>query len=178
MKESYGEGVAIYTGPESCGGYSNVMAEALTGVHAGQVLSREILFDFRWHGNEAIVAAAKAQMDKLVHCCSYVYHAKPVAAQKGEKLQEAYGNIVPKGVAIGEIRGKGLMLGIELVEDQASKAPAAAQAAKIRAAMRENGVLIGVGGGFGNVLRIQPPLTITEEELEKVVATLKTVMES
>jgi len=42
MKESYGEGVAIYTGPESCGGDSNVTAEALTGVHAGQVLSREI----------------------------------------------------------------------------------------------------------------------------------------
>ena len=46
MKESYGEGVAIHTGPESCGGGSDVMAEALTGVHAGQVLSREILFNF------------------------------------------------------------------------------------------------------------------------------------
>jgi len=46
MKESYGEGVAIHTGPESCGGDSNVTAEALTGVRAGQVLSREILFYF------------------------------------------------------------------------------------------------------------------------------------
>ena len=46
MKESYGEGVAIYTGPESCGGDSNIMAEVLTGVHSDQVLSREILFNF------------------------------------------------------------------------------------------------------------------------------------
>jgi len=47
MKESYGEGVANHTGPESCGGGSDAMAEALTGVRAGQVLSREILLKFR-----------------------------------------------------------------------------------------------------------------------------------
>jgi len=46
MKESYGEGVATHTGPESCGGDSNVTAEALTGVRAGQVLSRELLLKF------------------------------------------------------------------------------------------------------------------------------------
>lgn len=43
------------------------------------------------------------------------------------------------------------------------KAPAPAQAGKIRAAMREKGGLIGVGGSFGNVLRIQPPLFISNE---------------
>ena len=47
MEVSYGEGVASHTGPESCGGGSNAMAEALTGVRAGQVLSREILLNFR-----------------------------------------------------------------------------------------------------------------------------------
>jgi hypothetical protein len=43
MKEPYGEGVASHTGPELCGSSSNAGAEALTGVHAGQVLSREIV---------------------------------------------------------------------------------------------------------------------------------------
>jgi hypothetical protein len=43
MKDPYGEGVASHTGSESCGGDSNVMAEALTGVRIGQVLSREML---------------------------------------------------------------------------------------------------------------------------------------
>jgi len=42
MKESYGEGVASHTGPDSCGGGSNVTAEALTGGHAGGLLSSEI----------------------------------------------------------------------------------------------------------------------------------------
>lgn len=52
MKESYSEGLATQTGPESCGGDSNVMAEALTGVNTGQVLSRENEFKVRtlWDG--------------------------------------------------------------------------------------------------------------------------------
>ena len=47
MKESYDEGLANHIGPESCGGGSNAMAEALTGVRAGRVLSREILLKSR-----------------------------------------------------------------------------------------------------------------------------------
>ena len=47
MKESYGEGLASHTGPESCGDGSNIMAEALAGVRTGQVSSRESLFNFR-----------------------------------------------------------------------------------------------------------------------------------
>jgi len=47
MKEPYDEGVANHIGPESCGGASNGAAEALTGVRAGQVLSREILAKFQ-----------------------------------------------------------------------------------------------------------------------------------
>jgi hypothetical protein len=46
MKESYGEGVASHIGLESCGHASNDAVEALTGVRSGQVLSREILFNF------------------------------------------------------------------------------------------------------------------------------------
>jgi hypothetical protein len=66
MKESYGEGVANHTGPESCGFGSNVMAEALTGERAGRVLSRENLLKSRaltfWdktEGNTGCVANAR-----------------------------------------------------------------------------------------------------------------------
>jgi hypothetical protein len=62
MKEPYDEGVANHIGPESCGNASNGMAEALTGVCAGQVLSREILADSRvpteWVSWKAIPAVA------------------------------------------------------------------------------------------------------------------------
>jgi 4-aminobutyrate aminotransferase-like enzyme len=100
------------------------------------------------------------------------------AEKKGKVLMEALGRIKPKKVTVGEVRGAGLMVGIELVKEAAGKEPAAAEAGKIRAAMREKGVFLGVGGMFGNVLRIQPPLTISQEELTRVVDTLKSVMES
>ena len=99
------------------------------------------------------------------------------AARKGALLMEALGAIRPSRAVVGEIRGQGLMVGLELVTDRESKEPAAAEAGAIRAACREKGVLIGVGGGFGNVLRIQPPLTISDDELSKVVDILKSVME-
>ncbi len=66
----------------------------------------------------------------------------------------------------GEIRGLGLMVGIELIRDeQRTPAPEAAEA--VRCHCLSNGVLVGVGGVYGNVVRIQPPLVITREQLER-----------
>ena len=96
--------------------------------------------------------------------------------EKGIRLKQALAKIKPAKVVIGDIRGKGLMVGMELVEDEKTKAPAAAQAGMIRARLREKGILVGVGGGLGNVLRIQPPLTISEAELGQVVDGIKAVM--
>ncbi len=98
-------------------------------------------------------------------------------AKKGKMLREMLAGINSKQLCIGEIRGKGLMVGMELVKDHNSKEPASAEAGKIRAALREKGVLIGVGGAFANVLRIQPPLTIGEDELSSAVDRLKEVLE-
>ena len=100
------------------------------------------------------------------------------AAAKGARLMEALGKLEPKNATIGEIRGRGLMIGIEIVTDAESKAPDAATAGKIKAAVRERGVLIGLGGAFANVLRIQPPLIISDDELDRVLAVLTEVLES
>lgn len=69
------------------------------------------------------------------------------------------------------------MIGIEIVKNIDSKEPATAEAAKIRKAVRDKGVLLGLGGAYGNVLRVQPPLTISDDELDKVLAAIKEVME-
>jgi 4-aminobutyrate aminotransferase-like enzyme len=68
------------------------------------------------------------------------------------------------------------MIGLELVRDRRSKEPADREARAVRAAMRERGVLVGVGGVYGNVLRLQPPLSITTEECEQAVDTLGDVL--
>jgi 4-aminobutyrate aminotransferase-like enzyme len=103
--------------------------------------------------------------------------AEPVMGEGGI-IMTTLKEISPKQVAIGDIRGKGLMIGIEIVKNADSKEPATAEAAKIRKAVRDKGVLLGLGGAYGNVLRVQPPLTISDDELDKVLAAIKEVMES
>ncbi len=99
-------------------------------------------------------------------------------SEKGGRLMLALRDIKPKRVTIGEIRGRGLMIGIEMVEDARSKAPAVEDAKRIKAAVRDRGVLIGIGGVYGNVLRIQPPLTISDQELDSVLAAMTEVLEA
>jgi 4-aminobutyrate aminotransferase len=66
---------------------------------------------------------------------------------------------------IGDVRGLGLMIGVELVRDPETKEPAPEEAAAVRRFCRSRGVLVGVGGQDGNVVRIQPPLVIKQEQL-------------
>jgi len=72
---------------------------------------------------------------------------------------------------IGEVRGHGLMIGLEMVNPD--KTPAAARAKAIRAALRERGILVGSGGVFGNVVRIQPPLSITAGECDRLASAVE-----
>jgi 4-aminobutyrate aminotransferase len=72
---------------------------------------------------------------------------------------------------IGDVRGKGLMIGVELVKDD-NKTPASQEAETIRAECLKTGVLIGVGGIYGNVLRLQPPLTIAKPQLDRALDTV------
>jgi 4-aminobutyrate aminotransferase-like enzyme len=73
---------------------------------------------------------------------------------------------------IGEVRGKGLMIGVELIADRKTKAYGTAAAGFVRQYCLEHNLLIGVGGNFGSVLRIQPPLVISEEQIDTVFATV------
>ncbi|HEV2100263.1 MAG TPA: aminotransferase [Stellaceae bacterium] len=77
---------------------------------------------------------------------------------------------------VGDVRGKGLLIGVELVKDRTTKEPVgAAQITKIVDFCRDNGVLVGRGGGgrsFGNTITLSPPLVITRGECERIVETL------
>lgn len=70
---------------------------------------------------------------------------------------------------IGDVRGKGLMIGMELVRDRISKVPAVEEAKQIQEICLDNGLLIGIGGIYKNIIRIQPPLVILQDEIEEVL---------
>lgn len=74
---------------------------------------------------------------------------------------------------IGEVRGKGLLIGVDLVKDRGTREPARAEALKVCWRAWEKGLVMISFGRFGNVLRIAPPLTIGDEELEKALNILE-----
>jgi 4-aminobutyrate aminotransferase-like enzyme len=77
---------------------------------------------------------------------------------------------------VGEVRGKGLMIGVELVTDGESKDPSPEAAGKVMESCKERGLLVGKGGLYGNVLRISPPLSISEDDAERAVETLEVAL--
>ncbi|MHB8527215.1 MAG: aspartate aminotransferase family protein [Candidatus Acidiferrales bacterium] len=87
------------------------------------------------------------------------------AAKLGSYVQARLKELQSRYKVIGEVRGKGLMIGLELISD-ASKSPAFAAAEAVRAACLEAGLLVGVGGVYGNVVRIQPPLVIAKDQID------------
>ena len=93
------------------------------------------------------------------------------ALKKGDYLKTQLGSLKAKYNMVGEVRGKGLMIGIELIRDQ-NKTPANTEGNKIRDFCLEKGLLIGLGGSHGNVLRIQPPLVISLKQLDQTVKIL------
>ena len=94
------------------------------------------------------------------------------ANQRGEQLMSALRTLQENQPVIGDVRGKGLMIGIELVTDRKTKEPAAEQTQAVRSRLLERGILIGVGGAYRNVVRLQPPLCITSEDCQRVVEEL------
>lgn len=84
------------------------------------------------------------------------------------RIQELY----EKYDLIGDVRGTGLMIGVELVTDRATKAPAEKEAGRVVEMAKEIGVIIGKGGVLGNMLRINPPLCIQKEAVSLVADAL------
>ena len=84
----------------------------------------------------------------------------------GKKLKSGFNDLAKHHQLIGDVRGMGLMLGVELVRDRKTKEPAKKEALAVLEAAREMGVLVGKGGLDGNVLRIKPPMCITADDAD------------
>jgi alanine-glyoxylate transaminase/(R)-3-amino-2-methylpropionate-pyruvate transaminase len=91
------------------------------------------------------------------------------AVELGGYLMERLSDLQRTHRLIGEVRGKGLLVGMELVRDPASKEPAIQEAAQIHEGAKDRGLLLGRGGVYGNVLRITPPMCITRPDLDFLV---------
>lgn len=90
----------------------------------------------------------------------------------GAKLKEGLLELQEKHELIGEVRGLGLMLGVELVTDRAARTPATQEAADLMELTKERGLILGKGGLFGNTMRIKPPMCLTADDADFLLATV------
>jgi 4-aminobutyrate aminotransferase len=162
--EQWGVIPDIMTGAKGLGNGSPIgLTVAKPEVAAG--LSGVTLSTFG--GNPVTATAAKAVIDfieeqKLMDNCT----------QTGGYLRGSLEELKERHGIIGDVRGMGLMQAIELVEDRKSKTPAAAQTARLLEATREQGLLVGKGGLYGNVIRVTPPMNIGRADVDNFIQLL------
>jgi 4-aminobutyrate aminotransferase/(S)-3-amino-2-methylpropionate transaminase len=87
----------------------------------------------------------------------------------GKMVRDRITELMDQFSLIGEVRGKGLMIGVEMVKDKKTKTPASDETTQLAKRFMKKGVLVGTGGVLGNVIRFQPPLCITTEQATKVL---------
>jgi 4-aminobutyrate aminotransferase-like enzyme len=118
-------------------------------------------------GNPVTTTAAKAVLDLIEQ-----ENLAANAADVGGYLRAGLEELQSKHAIIGDVRGMGLMLGVELVEDRKSKVPATQATLRLMEAARENRILLGRGGLNGNVLRISPPLNSAKSDVDDFIRQL------
>jgi 4-aminobutyrate aminotransferase len=118
-------------------------------------------------GNPVTSVAAKATID-FIEEENLLENAHTVGSYFRGKLEE----LQAKHALIGEVRGMGLMQALELVKDRNTKEPAPEATVQVMERARDNGLLIGKGGLFGNVLRLSPMLNISKADVDEGVRLL------
>jgi 4-aminobutyrate aminotransferase len=127
-------------------------------------------------GNPISTAAGNAVLDYLLD-----HDLQANAARVGAILLDGLRAAARDSAIVGEVRGKGLMLAVEFVRP-GTREPDPVATNRVFEECKRGGLLVGKGGLYGNVLRMGPPLTLTEEEaregLEILVAAISTVEQS
>jgi 4-aminobutyrate aminotransferase len=143
------------------------------GMAIGGIVARGDLMDClgansisTFGGNPLSTAAASATLDYVLE-----HDLQANAHKVGTRLLSGLRAMAARTPAVGDVRGKGLMAAVEIVVPGSDQPDVAATAA-VMEETRRRGLLVGKGGRFGNVLRIAPPLTLTEDEADEGLAVL------
>lgn len=142
------------------------LAAVVTTPEIARTLAARIHFN-TFGGNPVSCAQGKAVLEVIEQ-----EGLQANALAMGERLLTGLRKLQEKHVVIGDVRGLGLMIGVELVKDRTTKEPAKEACLQIFERLRELGVLIGKGGLFGNTLRIKPPLCIHAGDVDCLLEAL------
>jgi 4-aminobutyrate aminotransferase-like enzyme len=157
--EHYAVPDIVFTGKPFGGGYP-VAAVFTTREIADQWASSDIYFN-TFGGNPVSAAAARAVL-RYAREQHMVEHVNTV----GNYLVSALEELATRYSIIGNIQGRGLFIGVDLVKDRVSREPATEVARLIPDAMKDEGVLIGLTGPHGNCLKFRPPLVFSKDDVD------------
>lgn len=121
-------------------------------------------------GNPVSCEAAMATIE-CIEKENILHHAHELGAH----FRNSLGELAKSSKTIGDVRGMGLMIGVELVTDKKSKTPNPEAVLKVFEETRKAGLLIGKGGLYGNILRISPPMAVTRAEVDRALGILEKV---
>ena len=142
------------------------LAAVVTTPEIAQTLTHRIHFN-TYGGNPISCAIGRAVLEVIDQD-----GLQANSRTQGDALIAGLRKLKEKFDLIGDVRGKGLMLGVELVKDRATKEPASAECARVFEVAKDMGLLIGKGGLHGNVLRIKPPMCIQRADVDFALAVL------
>jgi 4-aminobutyrate aminotransferase-like enzyme len=118
-------------------------------------------------GNPVTAVAAKATIDLIEE-----EHLMDNAHTVGNQFRQGLEALKEKHAPVGDVRGMGLMQAIELVKDRKTKEPATEMTGQVLERLRANGLIVGKGGLYANVIRMSPPLNISKSDVEAALAAL------
>ncbi len=149
-------------------GNGHPVAAVVTRSDVVDRFAAETEFFSTFGGNPVACAAAMAVLD-VIEDERLVANAAAIGAEIRAGVRE----LAARHPAIGDVRGRGLMIGVELVADPIGRTPDATLAARVQNGMRERGVLVGTTARAGNVLKIRPPLVVDRDDAALLLAVLE-----
>jgi 4-aminobutyrate aminotransferase-like enzyme/Ser/Thr protein kinase RdoA (MazF antagonist) len=122
-------------------------------------------------GNPVSCAIGMAVLDVIEH-----EGLQDNARHVGKRLLEGFETLKETFALIGDVRGQGLFVGVELVKNRITREPAAQEAAYIINRLREHGILISTDGPLHNVLKLKPPMVFSEQNADEMVSVLGKIL--
>jgi alanine-glyoxylate transaminase / (R)-3-amino-2-methylpropionate-pyruvate transaminase len=142
------------------------LAAVVTTPKIAAVLTQKVHFN-TFGGNPVVSAIGKAVLEVIER-----ENLQANCKQLGDHILAGLERLKAKHKVIGDVRGKGLMLGIEFVKDRATKQPGKEECAQVVENARELGLLLGKGGLWGQTIRFAPPMNITRADADFLLAVL------
>jgi alanine-glyoxylate transaminase / (R)-3-amino-2-methylpropionate-pyruvate transaminase len=142
------------------------LGAVVTTPKIAQILTQRIHFN-TFGGNPVVSAQGSAVLDVIER-----EKLQQNALKIGNRILDGLNRLKDKHNLIGDVRGRGLMLGIELVKDRKTKEPAKEECAQVLETAKEMGLLLGKGGLWGQTVRFSPPMCLHEQDADFLLEVL------